>query len=130
MTVCKLSNSHFLPNPGWSLRSDPVINISKRYTPNEGVRGSGWVALSTRSDRAVTIGGIAGDYLVELPGLGKSGGTIDRPKFTQRAPPWSTPEWTQLTGWLFLCQKPDGLGRDSLSRLFPDGSGIEPTDSP
>eukprot|EP00965_Chrysotila_dentata_P111177 3674495-Pleurochrysis_carterae.AAC.7 len=57
-----ISNSHFLPNPGWSLQVGPVINTSKRYTPNESVRGSGWVALSTRSDRAVTNGGTAVDY--------------------------------------------------------------------
>eukprot|EP00965_Chrysotila_dentata_P162294 5359580-Pleurochrysis_carterae.AAC.1 len=33
-----------------------------RYTPDEGVRGPGWVALTTRSNRAVTIGGTAVSY--------------------------------------------------------------------
>eukprot|EP00965_Chrysotila_dentata_P112445 3717446-Pleurochrysis_carterae.AAC.1 len=66
MTVCMLSDGHFKPVSGWTLQSDPVINLSKGHTPNEGVRGSGWVALTTRSDCAVTIGGIAIDYVAEL----------------------------------------------------------------
>eukprot|EP00965_Chrysotila_dentata_P105336 3478914-Pleurochrysis_carterae.AAC.1 len=59
LTVNMLSDGHFEPIPGWTLRSDPVIITFTQYTPNEGVRGFGWVALSTRSDRAVSIGGSA-----------------------------------------------------------------------
>eukprot|EP00965_Chrysotila_dentata_P131762 4356672-Pleurochrysis_carterae.AAC.1 len=61
MVVGTITNNHFPAHPGWSLQSDPVINKSKRYMPNEGVRGSARVALRARSDRAVTNGGTAVD---------------------------------------------------------------------
>eukprot|EP00965_Chrysotila_dentata_P139594 4615143-Pleurochrysis_carterae.AAC.1 len=83
MTVGTITNSHFPPETGWSLQVDPAINKAKRYTPNEGVLVLDRVALTARSDRAVTNGGTAVVYLVELPGLGKSGGTFERPKLTQ-----------------------------------------------
>eukprot|EP00965_Chrysotila_dentata_P127883 4229115-Pleurochrysis_carterae.AAC.1 len=81
MIASTITNDHVPPKSGWSLQVDPVMNLEVRYTPNEGVRSPDWVApVSARSDCAVTNGGIAVDYLVELPGLGKSGDTIERPK--------------------------------------------------
>eukprot|EP00965_Chrysotila_dentata_P057861 1918182-Pleurochrysis_carterae.AAC.1 len=61
MVVSNITNNHFLPEPGWSLQSDPVKYLQVKYTPNEGVRGLGWVTLTTRPDRAVTNGGSAVD---------------------------------------------------------------------
>eukprot|EP00965_Chrysotila_dentata_P062376 2067202-Pleurochrysis_carterae.AAC.1 len=83
MIVGTITNNHFPARTGRSLQSDPVQYLQVRYMPNEGVRGLDRVALTARSNRAVANGGTAVDYLVELPGLGKSGGTIDRPKLTQ-----------------------------------------------
>eukprot|EP00959_Pyramimonas_sp_CCMP1952_P470294 9496389-Pyramimonas_sp.AAC.1 len=74
-----VTNNQFPARPGWSLQVRSRNNITIRYTSIEDVRGLDWVALTARSDRAVTNGGTAVVHLVELPGLGKSGGTIDRP---------------------------------------------------
>eukprot|EP00965_Chrysotila_dentata_P217095 6189786-Pleurochrysis_carterae.AAC.6 len=85
----------------------------------------GWAALNAQSDDAVNyIGGIAVHYLVELPGLGKSGGTIERPKLT-RVLPFGARQSRGHRSALLVSTAPDESGRDSLLRPFPDGSGIE-----
>ena len=53
-----LSDGQFKPIPGWTLRSDPVINVFTRYTPNEGVRGIKWVYMGALKLRARAFGGI------------------------------------------------------------------------
>eukprot|EP00965_Chrysotila_dentata_P135647 4484649-Pleurochrysis_carterae.AAC.2 len=63
----------------------------------------------------------------EPPGLGKSGGTVTSPKLTLVMP---LVHARVGTGGLFVCQDPDELGRDSLSRPFSKDLGIVPTDSP
>eukprot|EP00965_Chrysotila_dentata_P185010 6107679-Pleurochrysis_carterae.AAC.1 len=63
MVVSTITNNHFLPVSGWSLQVDPVKYKIKRYTPNEGVRGPDRVALTARSDRAVTNDGTAIVYI-------------------------------------------------------------------
>eukprot|EP00965_Chrysotila_dentata_P098190 3246734-Pleurochrysis_carterae.AAC.1 len=45
-------------------------------------------------------GGIVLYHLVELPGLGKSGGTIQWPKLTVVRPFGGTPEWAQANSAL------------------------------
>eukprot|EP00965_Chrysotila_dentata_P007258 235587-Pleurochrysis_carterae.AAC.1 len=56
------------------------------YTPNEGVRGIKWVHLNTLKLRARACGGIIVVHFVELPGLGKSGGTVESPPLTLALP--------------------------------------------
>eukprot|EP00965_Chrysotila_dentata_P000131 4452-Pleurochrysis_carterae.AAC.3 len=63
MVVSTITHNHFPPVPVWSLQVRSRKYKLKGYTPDEGVRGSDWVAVTARSDRAVTNGGIAVVYM-------------------------------------------------------------------
>eukprot|EP00965_Chrysotila_dentata_P166667 5502967-Pleurochrysis_carterae.AAC.1 len=78
--------------PAPRLRRSPRPCLSP---PKEDVRGPDRAALHARSDRAIANGGTALNHLVELPGLGKSGGMIEWSKHTLVRPFWGTPEWAQ-----------------------------------